>query len=96
MKRLSATASAEGKWLVGYENWPYDHIDVNIVGWAVIDKNCLLDLHDDEVVYTETEYYDSHMTLQMVMKQFPINFRLHPRAFKIDHFADQSYQYPWS
>ena len=36
-------------WLAGYENWPFDHIKVNIVGWAVLDRNSLLDIHDDEV-----------------------------------------------
>ena len=41
-------------WLVGYENWPYSHVNVKIVGWAVIDENCLLDRQPDEVVYTDT------------------------------------------
>ena len=52
-KMLSDCINAWNDWLAGYENWPYDHIDVKIVGWAVLDKNSLLDLHDDEVVYTE-------------------------------------------
>ena len=41
-------------WLVGYENWPYTHVNVQIVGWAVLDQNCLLDLQPDETVYTTT------------------------------------------
>ncbi|MBQ8348625.1 MAG: hypothetical protein IJY19_03135 [Ruminococcus sp.] len=58
-KMLSDCINGWNDWLVGYENWPYDHIDVKIVGWAVIDKSCLLDLHDDEIVYTDTKYYDA-------------------------------------
>ncbi|MBQ6211461.1 MAG: hypothetical protein IJJ57_01040, partial [Ruminococcus sp.] len=58
-KMLSDCINAWNDWLAGYENWPYEHIDVKVVGWAVIDKNCLLDLHDDEVVYTDTKYYDA-------------------------------------
>ena len=47
-------------WLVGYENWPYDHVDVNIVGWAVLDKSLLLDLQSDEVVWDNIHTaYDS-------------------------------------
>ena len=37
--------------LKDYEDWPYDHVTVKIVGWAVLDRNCLLDLQPDEVVY---------------------------------------------
>lgn len=55
---VSDSINGWAKWLSGYENWLYDHIEVKIVGWAVIDKNCLLDLHDDEIVYTDTEFYD--------------------------------------
>lgn len=58
-KMLSDCINGWNDWLAGYENWPYDHIDVKIVGWAVIDKNCLIDLHEDEIVYTDTKYYDA-------------------------------------
>lgn len=46
------------KWtdyLVGYEGFPYRHIKVNIIGWAVIDKNSLFDLHNEEVIWTDIE-----------------------------------------
>lgn len=52
-KMLSDCINAWNDWLAGYENWPYDHIDVKVTGWAVIDKSCLLDLHEDETVYTD-------------------------------------------
>ena len=48
---------ALNKWndcLEGYENWPFDDVNVKIMGWSVLDKNSLQDLHSDEVVYTET------------------------------------------
>ncbi len=92
---VSDSINGWAKWLVGYENWPYDHIDVNIVGWAVIDKNCLLDLHDDEVVYTETEYYDSQYDTSNGYETIPDKLPLAPSELsRFDHFADQSYQYP--
>ncbi len=40
--------------LVGYDEWPVDHVEVKIIGYAVLDKNVLQDLQPDEVVYTET------------------------------------------
>lgn len=48
---------ALNKWndcLEGYENWPFDEVNVKIVGWSVLDENCLLDIQPDEIVYTET------------------------------------------
>lgn len=45
------------KWndcLVGYDDWPVDHVEVKIIGYAVLDKNVLQDLQPDEVVFTET------------------------------------------
>ncbi|ETK87436.1 hypothetical protein L915_08132 [Phytophthora nicotianae] len=36
------------RWLVGYECWPYDHIDVDIVGYAVKDKS-IMDWSDDSL-----------------------------------------------
>ena len=58
-KLLSDCINDWNKWLTGYENWPYEHIEVHIIGWAVINKDCLLDLHSDETVYTETRSYNS-------------------------------------
>lgn len=56
LKRCSLIALIAG--MTGLQD-TYDHIDVKIVGWAVIDKNCLIDFHDDEIVYTDTKHYDS-------------------------------------
>ena len=40
--------------LKGWDGWKFDHVNVKIVGYAVLDKDCLLDLQPDEVVYTDT------------------------------------------
>ena len=47
-------------YLVGYDGWKYQHVDVKIVGWAVLDKTCLDDLQPEEIVYDNLlEAYDS-------------------------------------
>ena len=49
--------TAVNRWtdhLVGYDDWPFTHVNVEIVGYAVLDESCLLDLQPDEVVYTDT------------------------------------------
>ena len=63
------------KWtdyLVGYEGWPYEHVKVNIIGWAVINKNSLLDLHNDEVVWSDTEFDELSNTQPGVPSQLPV------------------------
>lgn len=49
--------SAVNKWndcLVGYDNWPVQHVNVKVIGYAVLDKSVLQDLQPDETVFTET------------------------------------------
>lgn len=83
------------KWLVGYDDWPYDHIEVKIVGWAVIDKSCLLDLHDDEIVYTDTKYYDSQYDNPNGVDVIPDKEPYAPAELsRFEHFQDKSYEYP--
>ena len=84
-------------WLVGYENWPYTHVNVQIVGWAVLDQNCLLDLQPDETVYTttipaDTSYItDGNMAVSELPTLEPIGDET---RYRYIHWADQSYQYP--
>lgn len=47
------------QYLVGYDDWKYEHIDVNIVGWAVIDESVILDKQPDEIIYTNCTPYNS-------------------------------------
>ncbi len=79
-------------WLVGYENWPYEHVDVNIVGWAVTDTSLLLDLQPDEIVYTDTVEYviqpGESSEIPTVMANAPSELS------RFDHFTDESYEYP--
>ena len=40
--------------LVGYDEWPFEHVNVKVVGYAVLDESCIEDRQPDEIVYTET------------------------------------------
>lgn len=92
---LSDCINSWNDWLAGYENWPYDHIDVNIVGWAVIDKNSLFDLHEDEIVYTDTRYYDAQYDTSNGRETIPDKEPFAPSEIsRFDHFAEKNYQYP--
>ena len=92
---LSTCINAWNDWLAGYEDWPYEHIDVRVVGWAVIDKSCLLDLHDDEVVYTDTRYYDAQYDTTNGRDTIPDREPYAPSALsRFDHFTQQGYEYP--
>ncbi|MBR4201625.1 MAG: hypothetical protein IKQ91_10215 [Oscillospiraceae bacterium] len=92
---LSTCINAWNDWLAGYENWPYDHIDVNVTGWAVIDKNCLLDLHDNETVYTDTRYYDAQYDTTNGRDTIPDKEPYAPLELsRFEHFTDTNYEYP--
>lgn len=92
---LSDCINAWNDWLAGYENWPYEHIDVKVVGWAVIDKSCLLDLHDDETVYTDTNYYDAQYDTSNGRDTIPDREPYAPLELsRFEHFRDTSYEYP--
>ncbi len=79
-------------WLVGYEDWPYAHVDVNIVGWAVTNPALLLDLQADEIVYTDTTAYviqpGENPNIPTVMANAPTELS------RFDHFFDENYEYP--
>ncbi|MGN1403726.1 MAG: dockerin type I repeat-containing protein [Ruminococcus sp.] len=83
-------------WLSGWDGWEYDHIEVNIVGWAVLDKSVLLDLQPDEVVYDYLiEPYDSTYDTSNGVETIPDKLPSAPSELsRFDHFADSSYEYP--
>lgn len=58
-------------YLVGYDGWKYDHVDVSIVGWAVIDENCILDRQPDEIIYTNLTDYDSQYDTSNGREEIP-------------------------
>lgn len=84
------------KWLVGYENWPYEHININIVGWAVLDKSLLLDLQPDEKVYDDIiSDYDSTYDTSNGVEEIPDKLPSAPTELsRCDHFEDPYYKYP--
>ncbi|WP_303818874.1 hypothetical protein [Ruminococcus flavefaciens] len=94
-KLLSDSINAWNDRLAGYDGWKYDHIDVKVVGWAVIDKNCLLDLHDDETVYTDTKYYDAQYDTSNGRDTIPDKEPYAPLELsRFEHFQDKNYAYP--
>ena len=98
---LSDSINAWTDYLTDYESWPYDHIDVNVVGWAVIDESCILDRQADEIVYTDTKYYDSQYDTSNGVEEIP---NLEPyapdelsRMYHYEHRLDpafDAYNYP--
>lgn len=98
---LSDAVNAWNDRLAGYENWPYDHIDVNIVGWAVIDKNSIIDPSPDEIIYTDTRYYDSQYDTSNGTETIPDREPYAPdelsRMYHFEHRLDpafDAYNYP--
>ena len=84
-------------WLVGYDDWPYEHVNVKIIGWAVLDESCLLDRQSYETVYTSTIPYDSSSDISSGMGNSTIPTIepiAPPELFRYDHWADKSYEYP--
>lgn len=95
-KMASDCINAWNDYLKGYDGWKYDHIDVKVVGWAVLDKSCLLDLHDDEVVWDNLiEPYDSQYDTSNGYETIPDKLPSAPSELsRFDHFTDKNYQYP--
>ncbi|MBR0484718.1 MAG: hypothetical protein IJJ69_08095 [Oscillospiraceae bacterium] len=92
----SDCVNAWNDYLKGYDGWPYDHIDVKVTGWAVIDKSCLLDLHDDEIVYDNLiAPYDNQYDTSNGYETIPDKLPSAPSELsRFDHFADKNYEYP--
>ena len=95
-KLVSDCINGWNDWLKGWDGWKYDHIDVKIVGWAVLDKSVLQDLQPDEVVYDSLiSDYDSTYDTSNGVDTIPDKLPSAPSEFsRFDHFADSSYSYP--
>lgn len=78
------------QYLSGYDGWPFDHIDVKIVGWAVPNASQILDKQSYENVYTDCTY-DSLSEGTSIPSQLP---NAPSSISRFDHFQDSSYQYP--
>lgn len=95
-KLVSDCINGWNDWLKGWDGWKYDHIDVKIVGWAVLDKSVLQDLQPDEVVYDSLiSDYDSTYDTSNGVETIPDKLPSAPSELsRFDHFADSSYSYP--
>lgn len=94
---LDETINGWNNYLAGYENWPYDHIDVKITGWAVIDKSVILDPHDDEIIYDNLhEAYDSTYDTSNGYEEIPNILPSAPDELsRFYHFSNNiGYDYP--
>lgn len=83
--------------LVGYDDWPYEHVNVEIIGYAVLDKNCLLDLQPNEVVYTDTTdswLRDDMISSGMGNESVPAIQPAEPTDIsRYAHWADKNWNY---
>ena len=95
-KLVSDCINGWNDWLKGWDGWKYDHVDVKIVGWAVLDKSVLLDLQPDEVVYDNLiSDYDSTYDTSNGVDTIPDKLPSAPSEIsRFDHFFDSSYSYP--
>ena len=95
-KLVSDSINGWNDWLKGWDGWKYDHVDVKIVGWAVLDKSVLQDLQPDEVVYDNLiSDYDSTYDTSNGVDTIPDKLPSAPSEIsRFDHFADSSYVYP--
>lgn len=95
-KLVSDCINGWNDWLKGWDGWKYDHIDVKIVGWAVLDKSVLQDLQPDEVVYDNLiSDYDSTYDTSNGVDTIPDKLPSAPSEIsRFDHFFDSSYSYP--
>ena len=95
-KMASDCVNAWNDYLRGYDGWAYDHIDVKIVGWAVLDRSCLLDLHEDEIVYDNLiTDYDASGDTSNGREEIPNKLPSAPAELsRFDHFMDKGYEYP--
>ena len=95
-KLVSDSINGWNDWLKGWDGWKYDHVDVKIVGWAVLDKSVLQDLQPDEVVYDNLiSDYDSTYDTSNGVDTIPDKLPSAPSEIsRFAHFADSSYVYP--
>ena len=82
--------------LIGYDDWPFEHVKVKVVGYAVLDKSCLLDLQPDEVVYTDTtnSWLRDDMIGSMGDESIPVLQPAEPTDIsRYVHWADKNWSY---
>ncbi|MBQ8297249.1 MAG: hypothetical protein IJX77_08220 [Ruminococcus sp.] len=91
----SDSINAWNSWLAGYENWPYSYVDVNIVGWAVLDESSIIDPQPDEIIYTNLTDYDASADSPKDGYTIPDKLPNAPTELsRAEHFWNESYEYP--
>lgn len=84
-------------YLVGWDGWKFDHVNVKIVGYAVLNESCLLDLQPDEVVYTDITsswLHDDMISSGMGDYSVPTIQPAEPTDLsRYSHWADKSWTY---
>src|SRR5574344_2164119 len=58
---------ANKDYLKGFENWPYDTVYVNIVGWAVDSANVIENVRSGETVYTQYTETDGNSSFSQYL-----------------------------
>lgn len=83
--------------LVGYDDWPVKHVNVKVVGYAVLDESCLLDRQPDEIVYTDTAdswLHDSMISSGMGDSRVPEIQPAEPTDIsRYVHWSDKDWSY---
>ncbi len=90
-KMLNRQVNNWTKHLVNYDGWKYEDIKVKVVGWAVADKNQIIDKQDYEKIYTETVEDGLNIENSAIPKLLPYA----PNAIsRFENFMNKSYVYP--
>ena len=90
-KMISNQINNWTKYLKGYDEWPYDDIKVNVVGWACADASLILDKQSDEKIYTDYIYDDLSNSNPSIPSKLPV---APSELSRFDHFEDPNYSYP--
>ena len=82
--------------LIGYDDWPFDHVKFRIVGYAVLDESSLPDLQPDETVFQDTVRSTLRESLigSMGDKSIPLLQPAEPADYSFYlHWADKNWTY---
>ncbi|MEN8905649.1 MAG: cellulose-binding domain-containing protein [Clostridiales bacterium] len=77
--------------LANYDGWPYEKLDVKVVGWACVNSSQLLDLQDDEIVYTDYIIDSLSNENSDIPEKLP---KAPDKLSRFEHFTDNNYNYP--
>jgi len=76
--------------LANYDGWPYDDVNVVVVGWACVNSSLLQNLQSSEILYTDWIDDPLHNEDASIPQQLPVG---PSTCSRFDHFPDPSYTY---